>query len=121
MTTYTTVPNSDIDQDSPVTVALTTALRDNPLAIQEGDASAPKIQYAALDTWYSTVSAVGTYGFLKKTFGGGVTAGTSYAASGLVWSGTNDVTGASIASGTWLAMGTTGVNGGFATLMLRIA
>lgn len=40
MTTFTTIPNSDIDQDSPVTVALMTALRDNPLAIAEGDTTA---------------------------------------------------------------------------------
>lgn len=39
MTTYTTIPNTDIDQDSPVTQPLMTALRDNPLAIAEADSS----------------------------------------------------------------------------------
>lgn len=39
MTTYTTIPNTDIDQDSPVTQPLMTALRDNPLAIAEADPS----------------------------------------------------------------------------------
>lgn len=39
MTTYTTIPNTDIDQDSPITQPLMTALRDNPIAIAEGDTS----------------------------------------------------------------------------------
>lgn len=43
MTSYTTVPTTSIDQDSPVTQPLMTALRDNPLAIQEGDSSAPRV------------------------------------------------------------------------------
>ena len=41
MTTYVTIPNSDVDQDSPVTVALMTALRDNPTAITEGASGSP--------------------------------------------------------------------------------
>lgn len=48
MTTYTAIPDTDIDPESPVTVGLMTLLRDNPLAIQEGDATAPKIANAAL-------------------------------------------------------------------------
>ena len=35
------IPNIDIDQDSPITQPLVTALRDGPLAIAEADASAP--------------------------------------------------------------------------------
>lgn len=42
MTTYTTIPDADIDQDSPVTQPLMTALRDNPIAIAEGDSSVPE-------------------------------------------------------------------------------
>lgn len=41
MTTYTAIPNGDIDQDSPLTQPLLTALRDNPVAITEGAAGAP--------------------------------------------------------------------------------
>lgn len=41
MTTYVSIPNGDIDQDSPITQPLMTALRDNPLAIAEGDTTAP--------------------------------------------------------------------------------
>lgn len=46
MTTYTTIPNGDIDQDSPVTQPLMTALRDNPLAGFEGSTDAPINQAA---------------------------------------------------------------------------
>ena len=42
--TWTTIPDSDVDQDSPVTVALMTALRDNVSAIANGDVGAPRIQ-----------------------------------------------------------------------------
>lgn len=41
MTAYVTIPNTDVDQDSPVTVALMTALRDNPTAITEGSSGSP--------------------------------------------------------------------------------
>ena len=40
MTTYTAIPNGDIDQDSPVTQPLMTLLRDNPISIAEGGANA---------------------------------------------------------------------------------
>lgn len=41
MTTYTAIPNGDIDQDSPLTQPLLTALRDNPIAAREGATGAP--------------------------------------------------------------------------------
>ena len=49
MTTYTTIPSTDVDQDSPVSVALMTALRDNPLAIAQWGTGAPKIYSAPYD------------------------------------------------------------------------
>ena len=49
MTTYTAIANGEIDQDSPVTQPLMTALRDNPLSIAEGTSGAPKVQSAALN------------------------------------------------------------------------
>lgn len=48
MTTYTTIPNSDVDQDSPVTQPLMTALRDNPIAIVEGATGAPRMSLGFL-------------------------------------------------------------------------
>jgi len=41
MTTYTAIPNSSVDTDSPVTQDLMTLLRDNPIAISEGASGAP--------------------------------------------------------------------------------
>jgi len=49
MTTYVAIPNGDIDQDSPLTQPLITALRDNPLAVIEGASGAPRIVGMALD------------------------------------------------------------------------
>lgn len=48
MTTYATIANGDIDQDSAITQTLMTAMRDNPIAITEGATNAPRIQLAAL-------------------------------------------------------------------------
>lgn len=47
MTTYATIADSEIDPESPGTTTLFTKLRNNPLAIQEGDATAPDIQAGA--------------------------------------------------------------------------
>ena len=50
MTAYTTLADATLAQDKPLTQSVARALRDNPLSIAEGDASAPKIQPAAMDT-----------------------------------------------------------------------
>lgn len=80
MTTYTTITNAEVDQDSPVTQPLMTALRDNPLAIAEGDATAPGVQIAALkiaagttvrisnDTEQQTVTSVPAIAFDTTRF-----------------------------------------------------
>lgn len=54
MTTYTAIANAEIDAESPITTTLMTLLRDNPIAVSEGSAGAPKIQTAALDQTVST-------------------------------------------------------------------
>lgn len=57
MTAYTPIANNQIDIDSPITTGLMTQLRDNPLAIQEGDVSAPRLKlfqraiFTANGTW----------------------------------------------------------------------
>ena len=62
MATWTTIANTAVDVDSPVTVSLVTALRDNPEAIAEGAAGAPKVVPAALNITLdvSTTTADGT-------------------------------------------------------------
>lgn len=57
MTIYTAIPDSDIDPESPGTTTLFTRLRDNPLAIREGDATAPKILNAALNSYPFSIAA----------------------------------------------------------------
>ena len=136
MTTYTDIPNADIDQNSPVKVALMTALRDNALAIQEGDASAPSL----LDGIAAKVSAgaVGSYAFLAKLTDPAAVHGTAVAGSLLFYAGALsdadglagvfDFVSTSSPSGTWLCLGystrTSSGSGNYiyaGTLWVRIA
>ncbi len=48
--TYTAIPDGDVDAESPGTTTLITLLRDNPIAITQGDAGAPNIIAAAIAT-----------------------------------------------------------------------
>lgn len=68
MTTYTAIANTEVDAESPVTEELVTRLRDNPLAIAEGDSSAPKVQGIALDNVYK--GSVFTIGNAATNFTG---------------------------------------------------
>jgi len=80
MTTYVPIPNGDIDQDSPITQPLVTALRDNPIAITEEASGAPKImrKAKAASGATSTFSNLGDYGgfILHGSFFAGTGAGT---------------------------------------------
>lgn len=57
MATYTTITDGQVDEESPITTSLMTALRDNPTAIAEGASGAPKVMQAALggDIYGATV------------------------------------------------------------------
>jgi hypothetical protein len=68
MTSYVAIPNGDIDQDSPITQPLMTALRDNPIAIGEKDVTVP----TGLRLGYWLLGTINT------------TSGTSQTLSGLV-------------------------------------
>jgi|14_taG_2_1085336.scaffolds.fasta_scaffold11524_2 hypothetical protein len=48
--TYTAIPDADLATDKPITQAKARLLRDNPIAIANGDSGAPKIQTAALES-----------------------------------------------------------------------
>ena len=50
MTTYTAIPDADLEPDKPFTSQKALLLRDNPIAIAEGASGAPRIQNAAMDT-----------------------------------------------------------------------
>ena len=58
MSTYTAIADAEIDVDSPVTQILLTKYRENMLAIQQGDASAPRIQVVALDSTQLTAAII---------------------------------------------------------------
>ncbi|MFA9232002.1 MAG: hypothetical protein ACEQSU_14860 [Microgenomates group bacterium] len=130
MTTYVTIPTGDIDQDSPITQPLLTALRDNVVAAFQGDATAVSagvtLLDAALDTGGATsagitwvgnrmagnpTGSVGTYAMLAHTSVVGVTAttvaaATNVAGSSLAYaSAAPGVSYGSAPSGTWKCMG----------------
>jgi len=140
MTTYNAaaVADSVIAYQKGITLQQGRALRDNPLAQFEGASGAPRLQFAALDTWYLTAGAVGTYCFGRAgsniAFGSTVAGSTLFPTSagvGIVGSGAGSPTllpiGSSL-SGTWRCMGTFTVVSGAtsndfygATLWVRIA
>lgn len=49
MTAYSAIANTEIDADSPITEALLTKYRDNPIAIAEGSSGAPSIEPEAME------------------------------------------------------------------------
>ena len=81
MTTYSAVASTEIDADSPITDALLSKLANNPTAITEGASGAPRIQFAAMDAWFSTPGAVGSFVFGRSAAGaasfGGTVAGSN--------------------------------------------
>jgi hypothetical protein len=60
MTIYSAIADSDVDPESPGTTNLFTRLRDNPLAIQEDDATAPDNAYATLAGTITSQGALAT-------------------------------------------------------------
>jgi len=63
MTAYSTIADSEIDPESPGTTTLFGKLRNNPLAIQENDATAPEVVYA---TTAGTVTGQGALAILSS-------------------------------------------------------
>lgn len=120
MADYTAIDSATIEPNAPLISATMFALRDNPAAIAEGAAGAPRVQSAALQD----------YPFGAEDFQGGtaerdwVLARTSDAAPGAIgtysirgksapspntfpsWSSGSTVGGSALGfSGTWMAMG----------------
>ncbi|MBR2691772.1 MAG: hypothetical protein IKE42_28285 [Aquamicrobium sp.] len=52
MTTYTALSDTTLSQGKPVTQSVSRAWRDNPLAIGEGDGTAPRISVKAINSPY---------------------------------------------------------------------
>jgi hypothetical protein len=142
MTAFTTISNALVAVGAKPFATTIQALRDNILAIQEGDPTAPKIQFAALDTWFTTAGAVGTYAFATRGTGtadvafGSTLAGSSLVPTSAATSVPGTISGSaatfvpgSALSGTWRCMGTYDHNAAFgggsnmvgATLWMRIS
>jgi hypothetical protein len=88
MTSYVVILNGQLVQDKPLTTSLATALRDNPIAIAEGDAAAPRVKPVILHVQHKVAS-----GTLGGTFTGG-----SWQTAPLQTIITNNITGASLAT-----------------------
>ena len=123
------VSNTAIAFQKPITLQQGRALRDNPIAMFEGAPGAPRLQFAAMDAWYSTKGAVGSLAYLCQVnfVSTDIVAGTSYAGSTLSYGGASiggGVYSAGVAlSGTWKALGSVAYSETTkrATLFIRIA
>jgi hypothetical protein len=131
MATWTTLPDASLEPGKPIRSIDGLALRDNPVAIAEGAAGAPKIQTAALITGEQMTTAnvlnataaadagaVGTYAFLRDVTNsstdinqGATVAGSSLRFSGMAFAlaetppSTWNASSGQTPSGTWRLMG----------------
>lgn len=121
MTAYIAITDPETDPDAPLTATLAKKWRDNPIAITEGSAGAPKIQDAALDTGVATgagqtwvalrtaglgTGGVGTYALLRFDTLTTAAAGTTHAGSSLRYADAQGNT-SGTPGGTWRLMGQT--------------
>jgi hypothetical protein len=149
MATWTTIPDSSLEPGKPIRSIDGLALRDNPVAIAEGAAGAPRIAAAALQTgtpernWVlnltagASAGAVGSYAFLRRNDNNGSTTNNTVSGSLLRYSGawaridtnggTREATDGAAPAGTWRLMGQLSGNdpsfgsSGVASLWLRIS
>ena len=147
MPAYTNISNALVSVGAKPFATTIQALRDNPIAIAEGDALAPRIQDAALDTgaasgagrdWVlrrtalAAYGALGTYALLYDTSNSAPgtvvrNPGETLAGSSLRPSSATAGIGTTGPSGTWQCMGrsvhgtTAPANGDRVTLWLRIS
>jgi len=144
MATWTTITTAALEPGKPVRSVDGLALRDNPIAIAEGAAGAPKIENAAFDAgelgaekfqsgtderdWVlgrtsgAAAGAVGTYAFALAGAGPASGFGASISGSRLTPSNVA-VNPSGYVSGTWRCMGSTddGIGSVSTTLWLRIS
>jgi len=134
MAVYVTITDSQLDPDAPLTSQLAYQWRDNPIAMFEGAVGAPRLQLAALDAGFYTADGIGSLAFAAQngTTSATIVAGTTYAGSGLRFSGIVlnggvvqlGPSAVGTLTGSWLALGTnTDPSAGSirATLFMRIA
>ena len=134
MAEFTAIPDANLEPDKPARSIDALALRDNPIAIAEGAAGAPRIRTAAIQDlavtsaklatgtterdWVlarnagASVGAVGTYAFLRPNNSTAYGPGATLAGSNLRYSGAASNTTVSVTvsdggtpAGTWRCMG----------------
>lgn len=74
MTTFTTIPDSELAVDAPARSINALQLRDNPIAITEGAAGAPRIVFEALEQHEVAAGSVVSWSVEQET----TTTSTSY-------------------------------------------
>ena len=140
MADWTVITDASLDPDAPLTSELAYAWRDNPIAIAEGAAGAPRILDAALGTtptnagrnWVAqrtvtaSASGVGQYAFLRVLGSAGYNPGDTVDASvtGLQWAGSGPTAGSNVSTGVWRCQGFISAGSGVSersTLFLRIS
>lgn len=145
MATWTNIDDTFLEPGKPVRSVDGLALRDNPIAIAEGVAGAPRVQNTAFDnltigaeklqtgtaerdwvlarTAAAAVGAVGTYGLFELQASVGVVEGQTTAGNSLRYSAAAGSGGGGGPSGTWRAMGRTGTVGPSerTTVFLRVS
>ena len=130
MTTYTAITDAETGFEKPVTISLMRRLRDNPLAIQQGDATAPNLLLGVAAK--TGLAGIGTMAWLRLTSGALITAGSTYAGSDLQYAGVESTSagspfnlrgseGGATTSGTWRALGHANGSQYRATLFMRIS
>ena len=105
MATWTTISNLAVGSGGIPSGATVTALRDNPVAIAEGAAGAPRVAGIAAMSHAGELEAIGTWAYLHVTDSTFTTApGSTRPASELAYA--NKVSsGAAVSAGTWRCMG----------------
>ena len=136
MTTYNAIPDSLLEPGDPITSDIGFRWRDNPIAMFEGSAGAPRLQLAALDAGFTTAGGIGSYVLAYTSanvaFGATRAGSTLFPTSALRGQSNNLIdafafdAGAALA-GTWQCMGQfdqsiSAPNSGYGvTLWMRIA
>ena len=118
--TWVSIPNTSLESGKPARSIDVVALRDNPIAIANGDTGAPEVKLVAVEK-APDAGVIGSYAFCIRVSGTDST-GTTVAGSLLRYSAVSGSSGAP--SGTWRLMGYTGaagLNSRVTSLWLRIA
>ena len=144
MADYTNISNATLEPNAPLISSTMLALRDNPTAIAEGAAGAPRVTNAAFNDrtigaeklqagdaerdWVlarcaaASVGAVGTYAMLGPSSSGvGAAPGGTVAGSNLRYSTASGTLHTNGPSGTWRCMGYMRDNTADVTIWLRIS